>query len=189
MTKSALRKTAKRTISDGKTKQETFDELSLVSSIPLADLSLIIRRISSIPARNKYRILNYVLVIFLSLTVAVKMLESIPTIVEKGLFWIPIIMIYPAINILLLVGVASYNYLAYLWVAILSILGLLGVFLKFAQYPSLTLFIVDVAFMIIFIFLAFFLKAKLFPYYVTKKEMYQNELGENRMRYVFRFVD
>ncbi len=189
MTKREVRKIAKRSIADGKSKQDTFNDLNELKKIPMEDLAQIIKKISSFKVRSKYRILNYILIILLSLTIALRILAAIPEVLEKGLTWLPVILILPAIYILILIGVASYNYGSYLLISILAILGLLGVLLNYSTYDSLLLYFADILYASLFSFLVLFLKAKLFPLYQTKKEIYQNEFGENRMRYVFQFED
>lgn len=189
MTKRETRKLVRRSISDGKSKQDTFDDLSHLKNIPLEDLAQIIRKISSFEARSNYRILNSVLIILLSITIAFKLIAGIPAVMTKGLLAVPLLLISPILNILLLIGVASYNYLSYLWVAIFSIIGLLGIVINFSSNPSELLYLIDLATTGVFIFISFFLKSKLFPNYWTRKEIYQNEKGEDRMRYVFQFED
>jgi hypothetical protein len=72
MTKEEVRKAARQSILDGKTKQETFEELkgtSYRSWKSTVDLAKIIQKIPTLQVRKKYKTLNVILVVILSLTV------------------------------------------------------------------------------------------------------------------------
>ena len=189
MTKKETRKIAKRNILDGKSKQDTFDELRLVCKLPQEELGKIVRQISSLETRQKYRVLNIVLIVLLTLTIVFKMLSLISIETASGFSFTPLIMISILINVLMLLGVSSFHHSVYKVTAILGILALPNMLIVITKPHFDTLYLIDLAMIASFIFLGFYLNSKLFPNYWTEKEIYQNEFGENRMRYILKFQD
>ena len=189
MTKKAVKKEVKRLILEGKTKQEAYDELKGISKMKAEDLAKIVQSVPSLNARDKYRSLNIVLIGLLSLTVALKMLSGLPIVIEKGIAWFPVLLFLPLINIILLIGVSTYNQSSYKFVAILAILGLFRLLRDLLSSSFDTFIIIDVVFAAGLIGLGFYLGSKLFPNYTTVKERYQNSQGQDRMRNVIKFED
>lgn len=189
MTKRQIRKEAKQHILSGKTKQETFDHLKGIGKLPIEDLAKIIKSIPTLQAREEYKILNIILISLLALTVLAKMLTGIPIVIENGLKWLPILFIIPIVNIILLIGVATYWGESHKWVAILTILGLLRTLGSMLGQPFDPLILVDLSIAAGLIGLGFYLHSKLYTAYKIVKEPYQNSRGENRLRNVIRFED
>lgn len=187
MTKKEARKAAKQSILNGKTKQETFEELKGTSKLPTEDLAKIIQTIPSLKVREKYRTLNIILIVLLSLTVLFKMLAGIPIIIENGIKWFPVLFILPIINILLLVGVATYSPSSHKFVAIFTIIGLLRSLGDLIGKPFEPFMLIDLSIAAGLIGLGFYLNSKLCPDYLTVKERYQNNQGQDRMRNVIKF--
>jgi len=189
MTKKEVRKAALQSILDGKTKQETFETLKETSKLPTEDLAKIIQSIPSLQARQKYKTLNMILIGLLSLTVLFKMMAGIPIIIENGIKWFPVLFILPIINILLLIGVATYSQSSHKWVAIFTIFGLLRSLSDILGQPFEPLIIIDLTIAAGLIGLGFYLNSKLCPDYSTVKERYQNNQGQDRLRNVIKFND
>jgi predicted RNase H-like HicB family nuclease len=189
MTKKEVRKVVKQSILDGKTKQETFETLKETAKLPTEDLAKIIQSIPSLQARQKYKTLNMILIGLLSLTVLFKMMAGIPIIIENGIKWFPVLFILPIINILLLIGVATYSQSSHKWVAIFTILGLLRSLSDILGQPFEPLIIIDLTIAAGLIGLGFYLNSKLCPDYLTVKERYQNNQGQDRLRNVIKFND
>jgi hypothetical protein len=187
MTKKEARKAAKKSILDGKTKQETFETIKETSKLPTEDLAKIIQSIPSLKARQKYKTLNLVLIVLLSLTVLFKMLAGIPIIIENGIKWVPVLFILPIINILLLIGVYTYSPNSHKWVAIFTILGLLHSLSDILGQPFEPLILIDLTIAAGLIGLGFYLNSKLCPDYLIVKERYQNNQGQDRLRNVIKF--
>jgi predicted RNase H-like HicB family nuclease len=187
MTKKEARKAAKQSILDGKTKQETFETLKETSKLPTEDLAKIIQSIPSLNARQKYKTLNVVLIVLLSLTVLFKMLSGIPIVIQNGIKWFPILFILPIINVLLLWGVATFSAGSHRFVAIFTILGLLRSLGDLIGKPFEPLMLIDLAIAAGLIGLGFYLNSKLCPDFLTVKERYQNNQGQDRMRNVIKF--
>ena len=118
MTDKKIRKAAKRSILNGKTKQETFEELKGKSYKSAKKAANIIQTIPSLQARRKYKIEYITLIVFLSATILIIMKAVIPFIIEKGVWLLMIFLLPPLIN--LLVGVITYNPNSYIWVTLLS---------------------------------------------------------------------
>ena len=189
MTKKEVRKVAKQSILNGKTKQETFEELKETSYRTPEDLAKIIQTIPSLQLRKKYMSLNIVLIILLSLTVFFKMMAGIPIIIENGIKWLPILFILPIINVLLLIGVITYRPKSHRLVAVFTILGLFQLVGNMVGEPFEPLILVDFAIAAGLIGLGLYLNSKLFPIYSTVKERYQTNQGQTRIKDVIKFED
>lgn len=187
MTKRELRKAVKQSILDGKLKQEIFQELKDTSKNPPEDLAKIIQSIPSLTARQKYKILNSIFIGLLLLTILFKMMTGIPIVIKNGIKWLPILFVLPIINILLLIGVLTYSSNSHKWVAFFTILGLLRSFSDILGQPFVPLIIVDLTIAAGLIGLGFYLNYKLCPEYLTVKERYQNNQGQDKMRNVIKF--
>lgn len=188
MTKRNARKAAKQSILDGNSKQETFDTLKETSKISTEDLAKIVQSIPSMNARKKYKTSNMVLIILLSITILIKVLAGIPLVLQLGFKWFPLLFILPIINILLLVGIATYAAGIHKLVAILTILGVIRTIQTIeGQFEPVML--IDFALAAALIGLGFYLNSVLCPKYWSVKEVYQNEEGQNRMKHVIKFED
>jgi hypothetical protein len=188
-TKKEVRKFAKQSILEGKTKQDTFETLKVSSKMQTEELAKIIQAIPSIQARQKHKALNMILIGLLSLTVLLKMMAGIPIIIDNGIKWFPVLFILPIINILLLIGVVTYSQNSHKWVAIFTILGLLRSLSDILGQPFEPLILIDLTIAAGLIGLGFYLNAKLCPNYSTTKERYQNNQGQERLRNVIKFND
>jgi len=189
MTKKEVRRAAKQSILNGKTKQETFEELKMTSYRSAEDLAKIIRNIPSLKARKKYKTLNNILIVLLSLTIAFKIMAGIPIIIENGIKWIPILFLLPIINILLLIGIATYSPGGHKAVALLTLLGVFQLIGNIVGKPFEPFILIDFAIAAGLIGISLYLNSKLFPDYLTVKEHYQNNMGQKKLRDVIKFED
>ena len=186
MTDREIRKAAKRSILNGKTRQETFEELKGTNYQSAKKVANIIQKIPSLRARSRYKIQYIVLIVLLSVMIFVKMKAIIPFIIEEEL-WVLFIFLFPIINIL--VGVVTYRRNSYMMVVLLCSIWqyVLGFELVNDSFkPSL---LIDIAIVAVFIELGTLLYFKLFPDYLTKKELYKNKQGQNKLRIVIKFED
>ncbi|MCG8699236.1 MAG: hypothetical protein MI922_14370 [Bacteroidales bacterium] len=187
MTKKELKKIALAKIQEGKTRQETLDEMQSETQSTRVDIAKILKFIPPLKTREKYQIFNSVLLFVLILTAGFKILAGIPIIIENGIKWLPILFILPMLNLVLAYGVAKFMGEYYRLIAILTILSLLrslgGIDLT-DIYSLMDLIIAG-----LLIFLSFFLKAKFATDYESKREYYTNDLGENRGRDIISFND
>jgi hypothetical protein len=84
MTNKEIRKLAEEKISQGKTRQQTFDEIKEETKQSSEKVAKIIRFIPTLDSRERYKIANTILGIILLLTVFLKILAGIPIILQFG---------------------------------------------------------------------------------------------------------
>ena len=186
MTDREIRKAAKLSILNGKTKQETFVELKGKNYKSAKKAANIIQKIPSLRARSRYKIQYIALIVLLSIVILVKMKPVISFIIEDEM-WILIIFLLPIINIL--VGVARYRQSSYITVALLSYFWQLILGAQLVNNTFEPLLLIDVALAAGLIELSSTLHSKLYPEYLTVKELYKNKHGQNRQRIVIKFEE
>jgi hypothetical protein len=135
--------------------------------------------------KQKYKVLNSVLISLLLLTVAFKVIFDISMTIQNGLKWSPVILIFPLINIVLLWGVATYEVKAYKSVAILTGLGVINTLGRQTFQPIM---FVDIAIAAALIGLGLYLKFKLTPGYTVVNETYTNDQGKVKARAKIKFT-
>jgi len=189
MTKREAQKLVQQKIKEGKTQQQTFDEIIELSDIPAEEIAAIVKVIPTLDSRRKYKTLNVILIVLLSLTVLSKIISGIPIILQNGITWIPVLFLLPAINVLLLWGVATYKSNFHRFVAIFTILGILNSLSKIIGVPFNYLLLIDFAFYAALIILGFYCQGKLTPGYDKMKERYISSDGETLIRDKFVFDD
>jgi len=189
MTKKEVRKVANQSILNGKTKQEIFEELKETSYRSEIDLAKIIRKITSLQAKKRYKALNITFIVLFSLTILSLMLAGISIIINNEIMRLPIIIIWLTIYIVLLIGVTRYNPKSYWWIAMCTILGLIRFLGVMLIEPFKPLSLIDLAIHIGVIWLGLYLHSKLFPAYLTVTERYQNSQGQVKLRNVIKFED
>ena len=186
MTNKEIRKTAKQSILNGKTKQETFEELKGISYKTAKKTANIIQTIPSLQTRRMYKLQYIVLIVLLSGTILFKMKAIIPFIIENEA-WLLIILLAPIINIL--VGIITYKPNSYMMLALLSWLWQYILCFELVRDTFKPLILIDIVIASVFIELGSLLHSKLFPEYLTEKELYKNKQGQNRQRIVIKFKD
>ena len=189
MTKKEIRKVAKQSIFDGKTKQETFNELERTSELSPEKLAKIIQKIPTLQARKKYKVLNIILIVLLSLTVLFKMMAGIPIIVANGIKWIPILFLLPIINVLLLIGVTTYRPNSHKLVALFTFLSVLQYIGNIFGKPFNPLILIDFAIFAGLIVLGLYLNYNLCPDYSSNEECYQDSRGKYHLMIIIKFED
>jgi len=189
MTKKELKKAIKQSILSGKTKQETFENFKEESQLSYEEIAKIVDLYPTLQAREKYKPLNIILIALLSLTILFKILVGVLFIIVNGITWLPVLFIFPIINILFLIAIATYSHDSHKWLAIFTILAL------FREIPNMLgeafgpLTLIDLAIYAGLIGLGFYLNSKFYPNYLTVKERYTDNQGEMRMRNVVKFED
>jgi len=189
MTKNELIKSVKQSIHSGKTKQETFEQLKMVSNLPQEKLAKIIKGIPTLKAKASCQSANIVLIILLSLTIFFKITWGIATVFEDGIKWFPLVIIAPIINVILLIGVFKYKTESYVFIAVLAFIGLLQYFAAIVGQNFNPLSLIDFAIGITLIILGFYIYLKLQSDYQILKQRYQNSQGQYRYRDVIKFYD
>jgi len=187
MTKGELSKIALTKIKDGKSRQETLEEMHTETQTSRAELAKILKYLPPLKTRERYKVLNAVLLFLLLLTALFKILTGIPIVLDNGIWWLPVLFFLPILNIILIYGVAKFKGKYYKPVAILTILGFLRS-LKGIDAMDMYL-LIDLLIAGFMVFLGFFLKSKFAGDYETTREYYINDMGENRGRDVISFRD
>ncbi len=167
--KKEVQKAAEQSILSGKSKQETFETLKETCELSTEDLAKIIQTIPSLDAREKYRSLNTVLLSILILTVFFKIIAGLPILTYYGIRWLPILFFLPAINIILLIGVANYKQGSHKWVSIVAIISLLRLMVDVMRKPFEAAMLIDVVIAFALIVLGFYLNSRLYPKYLILK--------------------
>lgn len=124
ITRKQIAKLARVKINEGKSRQQTFDELK--DELDAADLLIarVVRQIPSLKSRDKFRALNMTLGIVLLFSVAIKLLGAIGLFVlEESETFAVGLALFTIVDILLAVGVFRFRGAVYNLVAILSIVG------------------------------------------------------------------
>jgi len=189
MTKREVRKLVQLKIKEGKTQQQTFDEILELSDMPAEEIANIVKVIPTLASRQKNKIFNVILIVLLSLTVLSKIISGIPIVLQNGLKWIPILFLLPIINVLLLWGVATYKANFHRFVAIFTILGILNSLSKIIGVPFNYLLLIDFSIYAVLIILGFYCQSKLTPGYDKMKERYLSNEGDTLIRDKFVFDD
>lgn len=180
-------KIARKQISEGKTRQETFDTLMASNNLPSVEFATIIQAIPSVQARNKYKTANVILTTLLILTIVFKLITGIFFVMENGLMTLPVLLLLPLLNIYLLWGVLNYRPGTHRVVGILAILGILRSLQHVIGQPFDPLLFLDFSIAAGLIGLGFYLHNKLHPVYRTVRESYQNSEGHELVRNAIKF--
>jgi len=189
MTRNEVIKSVKQSILIGKTKQETFEELKMVSNLSQEKLAKIIKGIPTLKAKASYQSANIVLIVLISLTIFFKIIWGIVTVFEDGIKWFPLVIISPIINVILLIGVSKYKTESYVFVAVLAILGLFQYIITIISQTFNPLSLIDLAISVTLIILGFYVYFKLQSDFQVHKQRYQNSQGQYRYRDVIKFYD
>lgn len=186
MTKKEIKDIARKNILDGKTKQETFNILNETSELPIEDLAKIVESIPSLQARKKYRLLNIILILILSITVLLKLLLGLPLLIENGIKFLPVFLILPIINMFLLWGVITFKAGSHKFVAILTILGVLRSLNKLIHNVDISM-LIDITIALSLIGLGFYLNSVFYKGYTIDSEYYEDSDGQNKKKNIITF--
>lgn len=189
MTKKELKRIAVKKIGEGKSRQESLIEIKEETKETYADIANVLKNTPPNRTKQKYKILNILLLSVLILTIISKLVIGLPIVIEHGIKWFPALLLVPMINILLAYGVATYNGAIYRWVAIFAILTLLRSTPKYFNGDLDILKSIDLVVIGLLVFLGFYLKNKFSTDYETKREYYTNDTGEKRGRDIIYFKD
>jgi ABC-type transport system involved in multi-copper enzyme maturation permease subunit len=176
-----LKRKARELLDQGITKQEAYEQLILEFGHPTTTAG-ILKRIPSKQAWSKYGVLNHLLSGLMILLFLIVFLPdpAIGTFIWYGL---------PTIAILLR------KTKFYFWVAILAFIGTIGgVAISLSSSAQMqTAGVIRILILLVLLlpagFLAIWLPKKLTPEPEEETEFYENELGQQRSRTVFKFVE
>lgn len=189
MTKRQLRKRAQDCIQNEKSKHETYEELKLMTSMKPEEVAKIVQGVPTEYIKNKYKIPQVFLLILMGIYVASHAFVVF-AFVQKGsnveMFWTALRLL---ISLWLFFGFIFYRTEAYRFVKFWMVLGLLRFVILIFSEGFDWLHAVDIFLYLGLIVLSFYLEQKLFPSYRVIKELYQNRLGQDRLRSIIRFED
>jgi hypothetical protein len=179
-----IKKLAQEKIKLGLSKQVIYQELNLEFNGG-QKIANIIQSLPSAQALKRYKFLHILFLVLLCVLVALMLLSfSFP-----GILW----------TVPMIVFAAQHKARLYGWACVPGIYGLVPVIMLIMQIPNsrhtLTVILLVILSISIFlvsalvIYLGFFLRSKLTPSYIEKKERYENSEGNARLRLVFEFKD
>ncbi len=188
MTKTEIKKLAKQKIAEGKSHQETFDEIRKDSETrqSLESKAKVIRFIPTLEKRKKFKGVHWGLVILLAGTVALKLILGFAVISRVGAQLLPVVLLFPVINIILLIGLIQFKSQYYRIIAVLAIFGLLQSLFRIANNFNIA-YLIDLAINGVLIILALFLHSKMVSKYYSFREKYTNAEGEISKRETIKF--
>lgn len=184
-----IKSRAKESLKQGKTKQETYEELKMMTSTKPEEIAKILNGIPTNELKNKFKVYQILLLGLLGVTVLLKMLATLPLVMAGGsgsVFWI---FVTPLVNIALFVGVLLYHKPSYNVVVWLTAIGLLRYSLGLMQTGFEWSNMIDYVLFGGIIALAVYLNKNMFTNYRVVRELYQNNQGQDRMRNIIRFDD
>ncbi len=189
MTEKELKKLAEQKIKEGKSRQETFEELREESKDKSEKIAKIVRFIPTLENREKYKTAQIILLVTLVITILSKILTGLSIVIEMGINWLPVMFLIPILNMVLTYGVAKYKGQYYRLVGIFTILGLIRSLKGVLGTTFEPLVFIDLCIAAVLIGLGFYLNAKMVSEYQTVEEKYTNQQGQSRVRNKIKFVD
>ncbi len=189
MKKREIRKLAEQKIKEGKTRQQTYEEIKKDSKEKSEVIAKIVRFIPTLENREKYKIPHTILIMVCLLTIIFKMLAGIPIVIERGINWLPIIFLFPIINIIFTYGLITYKGQYYRLVAIFTIIGLLRSLQYIFGSPFEPLIVLELAIALTLTGLGFFLNKRMVSEHELVKEKHTNNEGQLRLRNKIKFID
>lgn len=189
MTKSQLRKYTQDCLDAGKSKHETYEELKLMTSMKPEEVANIVQAVPNQKLKDLNQVPQILLLIVMGIYVASHAFILYVSLKYESVldsFW-------PSVRflagLLLFFGFMLCRIEAYRVAKIWMGLGLL----RFTTLAFLEgnewLHLVDMLLLLSLVILTAYLEIKLFPSYRIVKELYQNRLGEDRLRNTIRFDD
>lgn len=179
-----IKKLAQEKIKQGLTKQIIYTELNQEFNGG-QKLANIIQSLPSYQALKRYNFLHILFLVLLCVMILLLLLSQS----YGGIIWTAPIIYFAATHKARLYG----------WACIGGLYGLLSGTLLIIEATKLlnmgsiilmnSIAIIILIISAFIIFSGFFLRAKLTPSYIEKKELYENSEGNNRLRLVFEFKD
>jgi len=158
--KKELNKLAIQLIEQGKTKQETFEELS--SQYYESDtIARIIGSIPTLEIKQKFKTVNNILFLLLIVSAILKVVSVLPLILDTVTGGIAVMLFVPLINIFFAIQVKKMRGEIYLALGILATAGILKTLQSLIEVGPIAL--IDTAIVTAICILAFYIKSKAFP--------------------------
>lgn len=182
VTKKDIRKLVLHKIEEGKSQQEIFEEIKQEVRNPAREIAQQVRSIATLDKRNNYKTAHAVLVILLAIIVLFKVLAGVFVVIENGIRWTPMIIVYPFIYIIILYGVIKYREGYFKFAAAFLLVGNLKPLLQLFTEGFKPMLVIDLIFAAVVVALCIYLSKKMFPDFKAIKEKYTNSNGQNRLK-------
>lgn len=189
VTKKDIRKLVLHKIEEGKSQQEIFEEIKQEVRNPAREIAQQVRSIATLDKRNNYKTAHAVLVILLAVIVLFKVLAGVFVVIENGIRWTPMIIVYPFIYIIILYGVIKYRGFYFKFAAAFLLVGNLKPLLQLFTEGFKPMLVIDLIFAAVVVALCIYLSKKMFPDFKAIKEKYTNSNGQNRLKLKIIFSD
>lgn len=182
VTKKDIRKLVLHKIEEGKSQQEIFEEIKQEVRNPAREIAQQVRSIATLDKRNNYKTAHAVLVILLAIIVLFKVLTGVFVVIENGIRWTPMIIVYPFIYIIILYGVIKYRGFYFKFAAAFLLVGNLKPLLQLFTEGFKPMLVIDLIFAAVVVALCIYLSKKMFPDFKAIKEKYTNSNGQTRLK-------
>ena len=189
MTKKGVRKLAKKMIEDGRSHQETFNEIKDLCDFSVEEIAKIMKLIPSKSKKEKNKVANTVLFIVLCFTIVQKIFFGLSLIEDLEGFAILIILLFPLLNVYFAYNVAVFNTPIYRMIAFFTIISIIQSLKNISGITMDIFALIDIVIAIALIFLGFYLNTKMTVLYEVSNEKYENQNGESRLRKVITFEE
>lgn len=174
---------------EGKSRQETFEELCEESDRSAEDIGKILRYIIPHETRKKYKVPHAVLMFVLLLTILVKLFMGLAIVAQHGASYTPVLFIIPLVNVFFLIAVLKYWGWAYNGVAIFGVISLSQNLGDIIDDPSDPFRLIGLVVVLALIGLGFYLHFKMTPEPEEVKEEYVDKKGKKKLRNKLQFMD
>lgn len=185
MNKKEIRKIAQQKMSEGKSHQESFDEIhSEYAKVDREDIANIIQNIPSLEAITKLKRTHVLLLVLLGISILFKVVAGLPVLLENGSDWLDILYVcwIPIFTIPLIYAIAIHQIQFYSAIVPITIIGPLNHYKGLSQELPDALFLIDLCLAAGILGLSFYIITKMTTTYKIVKEKYTNQHGEGRLR-------
>lgn len=190
MKKKEIKTLAEQKIKEGKSRQETLEEIKLENpDAKTTEVTNIVRYIPTLVNREKYKKLNNTLLILIGISILLKIILGLEIVLTNGTKWIPMLVLIPLINIYFFYQVSKYNggiYKALALITVLSFLRTISNSIKDGDYIAL---IFDSLFVISIVVIAMILDSRLCSNAEIVTEKFTTPTGEVKLRKKSKFID
>ena len=181
-----LKKDIREQLHEGKSKQDTYNDLLAARVSTPTELADFVRHEASMSARHKNRVLMISLVAMLMLFILLRLVAFLGIYLMASNLQIFFWALWTGIYIYATYGISNFRGKHFNWLFVALGASTLGVILQTIAGMG-TLVLIDWAFLVVLASLAIILKKRLFPDYMIEHERYINQDGKQRARRVIRF--
>ncbi len=184
MTKREVKKLAKQKISEGKSQQETYDEIVEMTKLNRQKVAQIVKMIPTIKSKAESKLLNSILVVLLVLKSIMQLVLGFIIVAAYDSEFAPVVFILSIPSLLLMIGVATYFTDAHRITGILAFGAFLFSILTMGNGGFDILVFLDIVLLGSIFIISLYLQAVLVPGYKVVKEDYTDE--ESKSTHLFK---